>query len=170
MSATGRREEKKLLKIKMMGGEALTHKEAIDYLSRAYYMKKQIESKKNRITQLWELATNISPVMTDDVVQGGGLNDAKYAEAINKAVDLRDSLCFDVIFLTEYIAEIDADIKMVSHKNELYGLILSLRYGEYVSINKIASRLNYDRVYVHKLHKRAIQLFCEIKTCNTMLH
>lgn len=144
----------------------MTYQEAIQYLSQAYRLNQQIKSRTNRIKQLDELATNITSTISCDKVQSSGGNRAKHTEATDKIIDLARALEHDKLELIQCIGSIEQDIDVVTAQHSRCGLVLALRYLEYLKFESVAERLECDLRHAYRLHGKAVNLLCKNKKCH----
>ena len=63
-------------------------RETLEYLKQISKLDARIETKQAEVKRLWDIATNVAPVMQDAVVSHSA-GDGKVADAVAKVVDLR---------------------------------------------------------------------------------
>ncbi len=124
------------------------------YLSQAYKLDQQIDSKCEQVFALRALATKATAALGG--MPNGGRKDPRSMETI-------------ICRLADMEAEINADIdRLLDIKQEtkrliaavdkpIYRIILELRYLCYKPWCEIADRLGYDPHYLLKLHGKALR-------------
>lgn len=74
----------------------MTNDEVKNYLKQVRQLNKAIKIKQDKIQQLNEQAASITVGLTADVIQGGGMNNKSFADAVNSKIDLQNQLCVDI--------------------------------------------------------------------------
>lgn len=126
---------------------------AKEYLNQAYRLDQRIRSKQEQISALNDLATSCSASMTG-MPRNPNRGSSRMADAVNRIVDLKDSIAADMEELVKLKAEIIATIKAVNCIE--YQLILEKRYISGKSWPEIAVDLGYKMRRLYALHDEAL--------------
>ena len=125
-----------------------------EYLSQYYWAKKLAESKRDEIKQLETLAEYVSP--RTETGSGGGASD-KVGEITAKIVDEKEKLNRQIEELMNLRKEIKATISGVN--NPVFRQLLTLRYINGYTFERIAIEMFYTYKWVCVLHGRALAAF-----------
>ena len=132
---------------------------AKEYLSRAYWLDKKINSKLNQIKYLEDLATKCTSIITD-TPQKSNSSDSKIDNAVAKIVDLQSEINADIDKLIDAKREIAETINAV--ENDEYQAILEKRYLCFMKWEDIALEMKYSIHHLYKLHNRALNKISRI--------
>lgn len=122
-----------------------------EYLSQYYWLKKDIESKREEIKQLETLAEYVSP--NPEAGGGGGAAD-KVGNLVTKIVDEKDKLNRQIEELIAKRDEVKSVIRDVS--DPVFRRLLTLRYINGYTFERIAIEMFYTYKWVCVLHGRAL--------------
>lgn len=128
--------------------------EALEYLRQISKLDARIETKQAEARRLWEIATNITPVMQEAVVSHSA-GEGKVADAVAKITDLRQEINVDIDMLVDTRREINQLIEQLPSEKQYK--ILYKRYFEGKTWEQISSEMKCSYQWVHKLHKRALR-------------
>lgn len=122
-----------------------------EYLSQYYWVKKLIESKQEEIKQLETLAEYVSPRAQSG---GNGGTSDKVGNLVAKIADEKDKLNQQIV---ELIVKRD-EVKSVIHdvSNPVFRQLLTLRYINGYTFERIAIEMFYTYKWVCVLHGRAL--------------
>lgn len=124
------------------------------YLQQIRLFDSHINAKLEELNHLKEMVTKITPTLKDDVVSGGGSQD-KLADAVAKIVDLEAEIDREVDRYVDARNAVTSTIDKVT--DERQHKILSQRYVQGKTFEKIASDMNYTYRWVCIMHGRALQ-------------
>lgn len=124
------------------------------YLQQIRLYDSHINTKLDELQHLKEMVTRITPTLKDDVVSGGGSQD-KLADAVVKIVDLEAEIDREIDSCVDARNAITKTIDAV--KDERMHKILSQRYVQGKTFEKIAADMNYTYRWVCIMHGRALQ-------------
>ena len=125
-----------------------------EYLSQAFRIDQQINSKLEQLQALRDLATKtISPM--NDMPGSPTRNTSKMEDAVIKIVALSEEINAEVDRLVDLKVEITHAIKSVD--NVECALLLELRYLCFKTWEQIAVELNYDIRHIYRLHQQALR-------------
>lgn len=130
-----------------------------EFLNQAYRIDQRINSKLEQIISLHALATKATSTLSDMPVSKAE-SQSRMADIIAKIVDLENEINADIERLVEIKKDIVSTIKKVQNP-ELHTL-LELRYLCFRTWEQIAVEMNYDLRYLHKLHRRSLEVCNEI--------
>ena len=133
--------------------------DAREYLSQAYLLEKQVQSKQDQIRAYRELLTSINAHLVDEPVKHTR-NVEIMQDTILKIMAAEEELNLQIDALVDKKLEIAEVISQV--KNVVYRLILEKRYLCFLSREMIAVDLNYSAKSVQRLHRQAIEAVQEI--------
>lgn len=134
----------------------MTVAEVKQYLRQLKTLDNLIQAKLDKIEELSSLATRITQVPQLIKVQESTSED-KLSEIVIKIVELENELKNMVDKLFELKTEIIQKIDNLDH--QLYKLILTMRYINFMTWEKIAVELGCSYQWVHVLHSRALIYF-----------
>jgi len=127
---------------------------AKEYLSQAYRLDQRINSKKNQIVSLENVATSCTSAITG-MPRDPSPTVSPMADAVCKIVDIKNDLKDELTQLLIYkisILELIRDVTDIEYK-----LILEKRYLCYQQWEEIACDLNYSVSWVLKLHRKSLR-------------
>lgn len=124
------------------------------YLSRAYWLDREVETKCWQIAELRSLAETATSRI-EATRMGGTPSRSKVENAVIRIIDEEERLDSIIGELIECKKRIS---KLISRVGEpKLRLLLELRYLEYLRWDEIAERMNYaDTRHVYRLHARAL--------------
>lgn len=124
-----------------------------EYLSQAYYIDREIDSKIEIMDKLNALAMKTTPTMSD-MPGSPNRNIHKTEDIIVKIMDLENEITERI----DYLVDLKRDIYVLINKvkNPDYRMLLELRYLCFRKWEEIAVEMNMEISWVHKLHKRAL--------------
>ena len=127
---------------------------AKEYLKQISRLTSFIESKKERLTVLHEIAQSCGAPALTGMPKSPGSSQSKMADAICKAIDLENEIRRDEerlqqkkVFLLELIGQIE---------NTEYQTVLISRYFKNSTWEDIASKMFYSERWIYELHGRAL--------------
>lgn len=126
---------------------------AKEYLNQAYDINCEIESKLTRIEYLQNLATRITPILSD-MPHSSTPDNHTLAKTLDEIVDLKKELSIKVADLINKEKEIDEVISKV--KDAKYRNLLEMRHLDFKSWKQIAVSNNYGIDNIYKLYKKAL--------------
>ena len=128
---------------------------AKEYLRQISRMESFIESKKERLAVLNDIAVSCGAPALTGMPKNPSPTQSKMADAVCKAIDLENEIKQDEeqlrqkkVFLLELIGQID---------NTEYQTVLISRYFKGASWADIANNLFYTERWIYKLHGRALE-------------
>ena len=128
--------------------------DAREYLSQAYLLEKQVQSKQDQIRAYRELLTSINAHLVDEPVKHTR-NVEIMQDTILKIMAAEEELNLQIDALVDKKLEIAEVISQV--KNVVYRLILEKRYLCFLSREMIAVDMNYSAKSVQRLHRQAVE-------------
>lgn len=128
---------------------------AKEYLSRAYKLDQQMDSKLEQVRALRELAEKTASVLTHEP-KSGTRNLQSMETALVKAMDLESELADEMIELLDLKQEIGDVIDSVPDVD--CRLLLEYRYISLKSWEEICAIMNYSWRSIHRLHQKALEL------------
>ena len=138
-----------------------------EYLSQAYRIDQRINSKLEQVSSLRELAEKATSTLSDTPCLGNG-NKQKIESVIVKIIDLEHEIDEEIDRLVDLKQEIVSLIKHV--KNPEYQTLLELRYLCFRTWEQIAVEMHYELRYLHKLHRRALEICSEIQLASRHIY
>lgn len=127
----------------------------IEFFEKAITIPELIESKQGEIKRLKALACSLSAVSTEgERVQASKNTDCRYAELINKAVDLEMEILDHLQEMLDHQREVGRVIDQLS--NPTCRLVMRDLYIDGLSVKEVAARRNYSERRIYDL--RAISL------------
>ncbi len=125
-----------------------------EYLSQAYWLDREIETKSWQIAELRGLAESATS-RTEAVRSGGTPKRSKIENAVIRIIEEEERLDKIIDELIEAKKKISKLIGRVGEPK--LRLLLELRYLEYLRWDEIAERMHYADVrHVYRLHARAL--------------
>ena len=133
----------------------MTYDETKAYLSQYYYAYQKVDSLKEELHCLEELANGTQGINYDEpVVQKSRSLKAPFIRYIDKIQKKEEELSNKVEELLNLKDEIHEAIATVN--DPVMELVLTYRYINFWEWGDIASKLHYAESYVYKLHRKAI--------------
>jgi DNA-directed RNA polymerase specialized sigma subunit len=126
-----------------------------EYLSRAFYLERQIKSKENQLQYLRAHVIYVTPSISD-MPNCSATEKSRMEKTLIKILELEDYINKEIIKLIAFKNEIEVVIKAIN--NVSCETILELRYLEYLNWGDIAIRLNVSQDHVYYLHRKALKL------------
>jgi len=124
------------------------------YLSQAFLLEQKINSKVAQAESLRNAATKAG-VELNGMPPSASRNVSGMEDIIAKMVDLQNDIADHMNRLLDLKREVAEIINQIdSHKHQL---VLELRYLCYKNWEDIADELNYQRKYLFRLHKQALE-------------
>lgn len=128
---------------------------AKEYLGQAYRIDQWINSKLEQVGSLQALAAKATSTISN-TPPSGSRNVHSMEGIIVKIIDLENEINADIDTLVDLKREIMGVIKVID--NPEYQTLLELRYLCFYSWEKVAVEMDYDLRYMHKLHRKALEL------------
>ena len=128
---------------------------AKEYLGQAYRIDQRINSKLEQVGSLRALASKATSTISN-TPPSGSRNVHSMEGIIVKIIDLENEINADIDTLVDLKREIMGVIKVID--NPEYQTLLELRYLCFYSWEKVAVEMDYDLRYMHKLHRKALEL------------
>ena len=129
---------------------------AKEYLSQARHLDARNNTKLQQISQLNELATNVTSAMTG-MPHNPSPEPSRMASAVEKIVDLQSEINSDIDQLVDLKRSIAALIRSVPNPDQQ--TVLEKRYLCFQSWEQIAIDMSYSLHYLYKVHTAALD-FC----------
>ena len=127
-----------------------------EFFEKAIKIPELIESKQNEICRLKKLAYSLTAVNNEgDRVQSSKNIGCKYAELINKAVDLEAEILDDVQKLIDYQKEVSEVIDKLS--DPTCRLIMRELYLDGLSVKDVAHKHGYSIRHIYGLRSKSIK-------------
>lgn len=127
---------------------------AKEYLQQAYQIHRSMQSRKQQIARLRELAEQVTSAATATRVSGTPAR-SKIESAVCRIADLQSLIQRDICRLAEKYEEIQRVIEKVEegpHRD-----LLIHRYLNFYTWEEIAEKMNYSYKWVHVLHGKALE-------------
>lgn len=128
-----------------------------NYLNQCYRLNEIIDSNKNELVNLNNLAISIQSMKfdSDKIKKSNTSNDAKFVEIILKIEELERKIYDDI---DKYVS-LEDEIRNVidSVKNNTERTIFRYRYLNFFTWEKIAGKTNLSVRQVHRIHKIALK-------------
>ena len=135
----------------------------IEFFEKAITIPEMIESKQREIARLKELAYSLSAVNTEgERVQTSKNIDCKYAELINKAVDLEMEILEDASELLDHQREVGKVIDQLS--DQTCRLVMRDLYIHGLSVKEVAKKRNYSERRIYGFRAVALEECKEFHT------
>lgn len=129
--------------------------DAKEYLSRAFFLNRQIKSKQKRLDWLKDIAPGPSMRFSEEAKVPGNPRSSAVENAAIRVVALEEELASDIFHLVDIIKEIDAAIKRVDSIE--CRTILEMRYLSFMEWDEIAARMGYTLRHTFYIHKNALR-------------
>lgn len=128
----------------------------LNILNRCYYLPQLIASKTEEIKRLRELSISISGAdPSREFIPGGPQVQCKFAEIIDKVIDLEGEIFDDINELVDLQKEAYKIINAVEDETER--LILQYYYIDRMGMEEIASEIGYCLRHTHRIKKNALR-------------
>lgn len=128
----------------------------ISILNKCYYLPQLIASKTEEIKRLRELSESIPGVdPSREFIPGGPQVQCRFAEIIDKVIDLESELIDDIDELLDMQREAHKIINAVEDETER--LVLQYYYIDRLGMEEIASEMGYCLRQTHRIKKRALK-------------
>ena len=125
---------------------------AKEYLSQAYHIDQRIDCKMEQIRSLREMALKVNSVMSDMPKENHSYHIME--KNIATIIDLENEINSDVNRLMSLKKEIASIVRSID--NPEYQILLELRYLNFISWEKIASKMGYSMTHIFRIHARAL--------------
>ena len=132
---------------------------AKEYLSQAYQLDQRIQSKRDQIISLENMARNCTSTITG-VPRSPSPSLSPMEDAICKMIDVKNSLDDELAQLL--ILKVNIFKLIHNIENLEYQLILEKRYLKYQHWEEIACDLHYSVGWVLKLHRKSLGVVDEV--------
>lgn len=128
----------------------------LSILNKCYYLPQSIESKTEEIKRLRELSISISGAdPSREFIPGGPQVQCRFAEIIDKVIDLESELLDDINELVDMQREAYKIINAVQDDTER--LILQYYYIDRMGMDEIATEIGYCLRHTYRIKKRALK-------------
>ena len=124
------------------------------YLSQAYRLDQQINSKLEQVSALRQLATKATSSIHAERVSGTTQR-SPMENAVLKLIDLEYEINDDIDRLVDLKRELNALISAID--NHAYRIVLELRYLSGNTWEEVAGIMGYDLRWIYRLHGKALQ-------------
>ncbi|MBQ0070651.1 MAG: DUF1492 domain-containing protein [Spirochaetales bacterium] len=129
--------------------------DAKEYLSRAFFLRRQITTKQKRLEWLREIAPGPSMTFSEEAKGTGNPRSSAVENAAIKVVALEEEIAGDILHLVDVVKEIDAAIKRLDSIE--CRTILEMRYLSFMDWEEISGRMGYTLRHTFYLHKNALR-------------
>lgn len=129
------------------------------YLQRLAQCDARINAMQDKIDDLWDQATRITPMLKQDVVSGGGNHD-KVGDAVAKIADLRNAINQQIDYYVDLQEEANALLNKL--QDNVHYTILYRRYMLGDSFAVIAAEIDKGERQTYSLHGDAIVAFADL--------
>ncbi len=126
---------------------------AKEFFQRNYYLEQRVNSRLRRLSDLRQLAGQVTPSLGREPVSGSA-DVHKLDGTIAKIVDMEREINEEIDRLVEAKCESMAVIRQVEHPDQQ--LVLELRYLDFKSWPSIAEEMGLSPCWVQTLHERAL--------------
>jgi len=127
------------------------------YLQRLAQCDARINAMQDKIDDLWDQATRITPTLKQDIVSGGGNHD-KVGDAVAKIADLRNEINRQIDFYVDLQEEANALLNKLT--DNVHYTILYRRYMLGDSFAVISAEIDKGERQTYSLHGDALVAFC----------
>ena len=129
---------------------------AKEYLSKAYYLDKDIDSRQRELDLMRKNLTSVKTTqMQQDIVQSS--NSHHYDERYSKLIELDEDITQKIDELVQFKTKITKEIDRVADKLNM--IILRERYINMLEWHEIANLLDQSERHVTRLHGYALEDF-----------
>jgi len=131
------------------------------YLQRLAQCDARINAMQDKIDDLFEQATRITPTLKQDIVSGGGNHD-KVGDAVAKIADLRSAINQQI----DYYVDLQEEANSLLNKlqDNVHYTILYRRYMLGDSFAVIAAEIDKGERQTYSLHGDALVAFADLLT------
>jgi hypothetical protein len=129
------------------------------YLQRLAQCDARINAMQDKIDDLYDQATRITPTLKQDVVSGGGNHD-KVGDAAAKIVDLRNEINRQIDYYVDLQEEANGLLNKLT--NNVHYTILYRRYMMDDSWATIAAEISKSERQAQNLHGNALVAFADL--------
>ena len=130
------------------------------YLRRLAQCDARINAMQDKIDDLWEQATRITPTLKQDVVSGGGCCHDKVGDAAAKIADLQKAINQQIDFYVGLQEEANALLNKLT--NNVHYTILYRRYMLGDSFAVIGAEIDKGERQTYSLHGDALVAFADL--------
>lgn len=138
-------------------------KRAKTYLQQLEHCDARINAMQEKIDNLYEQVTKITPTLKQDVVTCGG-NQDKVGDAVAKIVDLRNEINRQIDYYVDLQREANALLNRLT--DNVHYTILYRRYMLYETYEQIAAEIGYGERWTKSLHGDALIAFADLLSEN----
>ena len=124
------------------------------YLSQAFRLDQQINSKLEQVSALRQLATKATASIHAERVSGTNQR-SSMENAVIKLIDLEHEINDDIDRLVDLKRELSAFISEI--ENHAYKMVLELRYLSGNKWEEVADVMGYDLRWIYRLHGKALK-------------
>ena len=126
---------------------------AKEYLSQAWNIDQRINDKVAHVSQLRDMAMNVSAVISD-MPRSPSPNNQRMENIIARLTDTEDEINADIYRLVSLKLEIMNTIWQVTDENAQ--MVLERRYHRFKSWEDISADMSVSIRWVHKIHAKAL--------------
>ena len=126
---------------------------AKEYLSQAWNIDRRINDKVAHVSQLRDMAMNVSAVISD-MPRSPSPNNQRMENIIARLTDTEEEINADIDRLVSLKLEIMNTIWQVTDENAQ--MVLERRYHRFKSWEDIAAEMSVSIRWVHKIHAKAL--------------
>ena len=126
---------------------------AKEYLSQAWNIDRRLNDKVAHVSQLRDMAMNVSAVISD-MPKSPSPNNQRMENIIARLTDTEDEINADIDRLVSLKLEIMNTIWQVADENAQ--MVLERRYHSFKSWEDIAADMSVSIRWVHKIHAKAL--------------
>ena len=126
---------------------------AKEYLSQAWNIDRRINDKVAHVSQLRDMAMNVSAVISD-MPRSSSPNNQRMENIIARLTDTEEEINADIDRLVSLKLEIMNTIWQVTDENAQ--MVLECRYHRFKSWEDIAADMSVSIRWVHKIHAKAL--------------
>ena len=131
-----------------------------EFLSRAYLLDQQINSKLEQLSSLRELALKCTSSNDGECVSGSP-NHTKMQDIITKIMDMETEINVDIEKLVDIKREINHSIANL--ENPIHKLLLEQRYILCKPWEDVADYIGFEINSIYKMHKRILKNFQSVQ-------
>lgn len=129
--------------------------DAKEYLSRAFYLHKQIKAKEKRLEWLRDIAPGPSMRFSEEAKVPGNPRSSAVENTAIKVVALEEEIAEDILHLVEVVNDIERVINRVESLE--CRTILEMRYLGFCDWTEIIDRMGYGSNWVFQKHREALK-------------
>ena len=127
---------------------------AKEFLSQAFYMKRQIIAKQKRLDWLRDIVPGPTVTFSDELKCPSNPKNSMVENVAIKVVALEEEISADILKLLEVTKEIESTIRAIDSLE--CRTILEMRYLAFMDWDEITARMGYARSYIFRLHGKAL--------------